>query len=51
MELLQELYALLETSEDREFSLKRVLAEEQIKHGVVVHLAALPVRISHCDLI
>lgn len=51
MKFVQELYAFLKTGKNREFSLKRILAEEQIEYGVVVHFAALPIGISHGDLI
>lgn len=51
MKFIQELYAFLKTSEDREFSLEGILAEEQIEYGVVVHFAALPISISHSNLI
>jgi len=51
VKFIQELYAFLKTGKDREFSLERIFAEEQIEYGVIVHLATLPIGISHSDLI
>lgn len=51
MKFIQELYAFLKTGEDGEFSLEGILAEEQIEYSVVVHFAALPIGVSHSDLI
>lgn len=51
MEFIQELHALLKTGKDREFPLERILAKKQIEHSVIVHFAALPICISHCNLI
>lgn len=41
---------LLQAREDRVLALEGVLAEEHVKHGVLVVLARLPVRVGHRDL-
>lgn len=51
MELVEESQTLVQSSKYCEFSLKWIFTEEQIEYRIVVHLATLPVCISHCYLI
>lgn len=51
MKVVQEEHHFVQTGEDGEFALKRVLPEEQIEHCVVILFAALPVGVRHGDLV
>ena len=50
-EILQKLEALGETSENGEFAVEGILAEEQVKHCLVFDTTGFPVRIRHRDLV
>lgn len=51
VEILQKLEALLESSKDGEFTVERIIAKEQVEHGVIVCLARFPVSVRHRNLI
>ena len=51
MKVLQELEAFGQAREDGELSLERILPEEEVEDGHVVHPAGLPVGVGHRDLV
>lgn len=51
MEVPNKMHALLESSEDSEFSMKRIFAKVQIEHCTVLYFSAFPVGIGHGNLI